>query len=483
MVTSFYNLNEQPFGVTPDPRYLFLSASHREALASIQYGVTAGRGFTALIAHPGMGKTTLLFEFLSKLPSSCRSVFLFQSQSTPGELLQSLLADLEILDDSKDITGMQRQLNRYLIRESRQGRRLIIVIDEAQNLDDGVLEAVRMLSNFETPREKLLHVVLAGQPALADRLQAPSLVQLRQRISIVASLRAFSPKETREYIKHRLKVAGYDRPKPLFTEQALALIARHAEGIPRNINNICFNAMSLGCATKENIIDVVAVQEVLDDLDLSGLFSKSAGGFRFEPPTAFFPDRASEEENKEDVVDGMLVQKVVNDLELGALSSESMDVRPFAAPIALVSDVALKDGSSVTFKMSAAAISLVAIVAYLTATFFGTQEPKGRREERSSSVVVQNQEDKSALAMAPSSGQSERDRNKPSDPLPSHLRIREPIGNGRRLSRGVSESFLGNFGKCDPPQIDYVQDVDTKMVGRDEKMLIPGCEGFNWSKY
>jgi hypothetical protein len=215
-----------------------------------------------------------------------------------------------------------------LIRESRQGRRLVIVIDEAQNLDDGVLEAVRMLSNFETPREKLLHVVLAGQPGLADRLQAPSLVQLRQRISIVASLRAFSPKETREYIKHRLKVAGYDRPKPLFTEQALGLITRHAEGIPRNINNICFNAMSLGCATKENIIDVVAVQEVLDDLDLSGLFSKSAGGFRFEPPAASFPDRASKEEKKEDVVDGMLVQKVVNDLELGSLSSESVEVRP-----------------------------------------------------------------------------------------------------------------------------------------------------------
>jgi type II secretory pathway predicted ATPase ExeA len=353
MVTSFYNLNEQPFGVTPDPRYLFLSASHREALASIQYGVTAGRGFTALIAHPGMGKTTLLFEFLSKLHSSCRSVFLFQSQCTPQELLQSLLADLEIVDDGKDITGMQRQLNRYLIRESRQGRRLIIVIDEAQNLDDDVLEAVRMLSNFETPREKLLHVVLAGQPGLADKLQAPNLVQLRQRISIVARLRAFSPKETREYINHRLKVAGYNRPKPLFTEQALALIARHAEGIPRNINNICFNAMSLGCATKENFIDVVAVQEVLDDLDLSGLFSESTGGFRFEPPAASFPDPSPEE-----LVDAMLVPKAVKELELASRPSESVDARSFAAPSACGSDRSLKDGSSAVVKMSAAAVMI-----------------------------------------------------------------------------------------------------------------------------
>jgi hypothetical protein len=131
----------------------------------------------------------------------------------------------------------------------------------------------------------------------------------------------------------------------LFTEQALALIARHAEGIPRNINNICFNAMSLGCATKENIIDVVAVQEVLDDLDLSGLFSKSASGFRFEPPTAFFPDRASKEEKEEDVVEAILVEKVVSDRELGSLSSESIDARPFAVPIALFSVWPLKTGA------------------------------------------------------------------------------------------------------------------------------------------
>jgi type II secretory pathway predicted ATPase ExeA len=481
MVTSFYNLNEQPFGVTPDPRYLFLSASHREALASIQYGVTAGRGFTALIAHPGMGKTTLLFEFLSKLHSSCRSVFLFQSQSTPSELLQSLLADLEILDDSKDITGMQRQLNRYLIRESRQGRRLVIVIDEAQNLDDGVLEAVRMLSNFETPREKLLHVVLAGQPGLADRLQAASLVQLRQRISIVASLRAFSPKETREYIQHRLKVAGYDRPKPLFTEQALALIARHAEGIPRNINNICFNAMSLGCATKENIIDVVAVQEVLDDLDLSGLFSKSAGGFRFEPPAASFPDRASKEE---DVANTMLVQEVATDLELGSLLSESGYARSFGAPSALGSDVSLNDGNSVVLKMSTVAVFLVAIIAYLAATFFDTPKPKWGHEGRWSSLAVEDQKNNNALATPPPSFPTVSDRDNSSDSVFSSLRARKPVGTGSHLSRGVSESFINDFGKCDPPQTDYVQtdyvqDISTEAVKWKGEMTIPGCEGFN----
>jgi type II secretory pathway predicted ATPase ExeA len=474
MVTSFYKLNEQPFGVTPDPRYLFLSPSHREALASIQYGVTAGRGFTALIAHPGMGKTTLLFEFLGNLPSSWKSVFLFQSVSTPRELLESLLADLEILDDGKDITGMQRQLNRYLIRESRQGRRLIIVIDEAQNLDDGVLEAVRMLSNFETPREKLLHVVLAGQPALADRLRAPGLVQLRQRISIVANLRAFSPQETRGYINHRLKVAGYDRQKPLFTEQALALIARHAEGIPRNINNICFNAMSLGCATKENIIDVVAVQEVLDDLDLSGLFSKSAGGFRFERTTSFFTNCNS----REDDVDAIIVQKGVDDFELDSLPLESSGPRSFAAPISSASDVTLREGNSVALKLSAAAVFLVAIIVYLAAAFFHPQEPKWRHEERLSSGVVQDH--KSAL---PSSSQKEMVRVNTGGPFSSHVRIRRAIGARRTPPRDVSKSFFDGFGKCYPSRIEYIRDVDTEEVKREENILIPGCGGFNWSNF
>jgi type II secretory pathway predicted ATPase ExeA len=271
MVLDFYQLKEQPFGVTPDPRFLYLSPTHREALASVEYGVSAGRGFTALIARPGMGKTTLLFDFLSKIRDSARTVFLFQSGSTPRDLLRSLLEDLGIQEAVDDIGQMQRKLNECLLQDFKQGKRFIVVIDEAQGLDQSVLEVVRMLSNFETPREKLLHLVLAGQPSLAAMLETPQLLQLRQRISIVARLLPFNAKETRLYIDHRLRVAGYSSNAPLFTKRALALIVKEAGGIPRNINNICFNAMSVAYALKRNPINADVIEEVLRDLDLHSL--------------------------------------------------------------------------------------------------------------------------------------------------------------------------------------------------------------------
>jgi general secretion pathway protein A len=268
MILNYYKLREQPFGATPDSRYLFASETHREALASLLYGVGAGRGFVALIAMPGMGKTTLLFESMRQLRGTTKTVFLFQTISSPHEFLVALLADLGVEDTSGGLIALQAKLNDILVDQARRGERLVVVIDEAQNLDDSVLEFARMLSNFETEQQKLVQIILSGQPQLAAKLASPQLMQLRQRISMIAYLKPLSVEETGLYVSHRLRVAGYKSDKPMFTSAALQLIAQQSKGIPRNINNICFNALSLGCALKRNMIDVGVIKEVVADLEL-----------------------------------------------------------------------------------------------------------------------------------------------------------------------------------------------------------------------
>jgi general secretion pathway protein A len=272
MFLDYYGLHEQPFGVTPDPRFLNFTSSHREALASLRYGIDCGLGFLALIAKPGMGKTTLLFHLLEKLQDSARTVFLFQTQCDSQGLLHSIMADLGITTQSRDLTDLQSQLNEVLLAELRAGKRFVLVIDEAQNLDDSVLETLRMLSNFEVPRKKLMHNVLSGQPQLADKLKSANLVQLRQRISILTRLAPLTSAETGVYISHRLSVAGY-RGKPLFTPEALAIISHGSEGIPRNINNLCFHALTLGYAKNQRRISAPIVREVLADLSVESLGS------------------------------------------------------------------------------------------------------------------------------------------------------------------------------------------------------------------
>ncbi len=220
MVLDYYKLREQPFGVTPDSRYLFLSATHREALASLLYGIEAGRGFIALIAKPGMGKTTLLFHALNQLRNKARTVFLFQTICTPVDLLRALLTDLGVRETQGSLIQMQLRLNELLVEQSRLGKRVVVVIDEAQNLDDSVLELVRMLSNFETSREKLIQIILSGQPQLAEKIASPELVQLRQRVSMFARLKPFSPED--DGALHR----SQDAEPPGMTSRRLCLPGR-----------------------------------------------------------------------------------------------------------------------------------------------------------------------------------------------------------------------------------------------------------------
>jgi general secretion pathway protein A len=273
MFLDYYQLKEHPFGVTPDSRFLYLGPRHREALASLAYGTECNRGFLALIAKPGMGKTTLLYNYLSHLQGKARTAFVFRTDCDSRELIRHILLDLGIDVAGMDLPAMHDTLNRLLTDEMRAGRRFVLVIDEAQNLDEGVLESVRLLSNFETPWMKLMQIVLAGQPQLADRIARPSMAQLRQRISMVIRIEPFGQEDVNAYIDHRLWVAGCERPS-VFTVGARKLIAEHSEGVPRNINNLCFNAMSLGCALKRETIDRGILVDVIADLDLEPLREK-----------------------------------------------------------------------------------------------------------------------------------------------------------------------------------------------------------------
>lgn len=269
MFLNYFGFTDEPFGATPEPRALYQSRTHREALASLKLGFLTNRGFTAMIAPPGMGKTTLLYRFLNDIRESARTVLLFDlnGQCEPRDLIHYLLRDLGITP-AQSTAEMHEQLNRILLEEARANRKLVVVIDEAQNLSATVLETVRLLSNFETTRSKLMQIFLAGQPQLADKLTHPSLVQLRQRISTFCRLEPFSADETRSYIEHRIKLAGY-MGEPLFTLTALDRITEASGGIPRVINTLCFNALSLCRALNRKQIDEAMVKEVIADQDLA----------------------------------------------------------------------------------------------------------------------------------------------------------------------------------------------------------------------
>jgi general secretion pathway protein A len=267
MFLDYYGMNEQPFGVTPDPRYLYLGQSHLEALASLYYGVESDRGFVALIAEPGLGKTTLAFQLLQGMQQDARTVFLFQTQCNSKELFHYLLNGLGVDAEGMELVTMHNKVNEILSREMLAGRRFILAIDEAQNLDSQVLETIRLLSNFETSTDKLLQILLIGQPQLARKLASPELEQLQQRISVFATIKRFGFDDTCRYIAHRLQVAGYTGD-PLFSNAALRIVAEQSQGIPRKINALCFSALSLSCAMNRRQVDAGIMEEVIADRDV-----------------------------------------------------------------------------------------------------------------------------------------------------------------------------------------------------------------------
>ena len=265
-----FGLSQAPFNTTPDPSFLYRSASHREGLAQLAYGVKARKGFVVLTGEVGTGKTTLVHTLLTELGEGTRTAFIFSVISNPLDLLRSVCEEFGLAEPGRPHKGMHDHLmllNEFLLDRYRAGDNCALIIDEAQNLPGEVLESIRLLSNFETSKDKLLQILLVGQPELAQRLNSPDLRQLKQRVTLRHHLRPLSLDESNAYISTRLRFAGstFD----VFTPAALDGVHRYAGGIPRLINILCDNAMLTAFALAKKVVDDVIVREVSEDLNLT----------------------------------------------------------------------------------------------------------------------------------------------------------------------------------------------------------------------
>jgi general secretion pathway protein A len=266
MYLSFYGLREAPFAPTPDPKFLFQSARHREALAQLIYGVRERKGFIVLTGEIGTGKTTLLRTLLERLNAATPVAYVHNSALNIEGLLEYVLQDWGVKSTAASHAQRLFELNEFLIDQHRKGTSPVLVIDEAQNLTVETLEAVRMLSNFETTNQKLMQILLVGQPELRDKLDLPELRQLKQRVGLRCHIAPLSAEETRLYIRHRLRIAGAT-DAGIFTDAAIQKIADYSRGTPRVINIVCDHCLLSGFADSKKRIDAATVQEAVEYLE------------------------------------------------------------------------------------------------------------------------------------------------------------------------------------------------------------------------
>jgi general secretion pathway protein A len=276
MYERFYDLRERPFALSPDPEYLYPSRVHREALDYLRYGIESQAGFVVITGEIGSGKTTLLQTLLRGLDSDTTVGRIVNTMLEPRELLETIMIDFGLEPVGKSKPLILRDLAQYLVDQRLAGRLVLLVIDEAQNLSQAALEELRMLSNLETEKSKLLQIVMVGQPNLRDKLAAPELEQLRQRITVSYHLLPLDAAETANYINHRLLRAALGAPLQ-FPREVTDTIHARSRGVPRIINVICDAALVFGYAEERRQIDLPLIRDVLGELETTGILPAGAG--------------------------------------------------------------------------------------------------------------------------------------------------------------------------------------------------------------
>jgi general secretion pathway protein A len=268
MYKSFFGLKENPFNVNPDPRYLFFTNQIEETLTSLMYGIQTRKGFITLTGEVGTGKTTLINRLLEWLhQKKARTAFLFNSRMNTNQLFDFILAEFDISCESKSKSQQLMKLNHWLLDRYRTGETVVLIVDEAQNLTFPVLEEIRLLTNLETSTEKLLQIVLSGQPELEEKLRLPELRQLRQRIMVRCKTAQLTKEETHEYVSNRLKTAGAGAT-PIFSPQAIDAIHLFSLGVPRVINLLCEHALVNAYAENQRPILPKIIEEVAREFQL-----------------------------------------------------------------------------------------------------------------------------------------------------------------------------------------------------------------------
>lgn len=268
MYEEYFGLKEAPFNITPDPRYIFFSKKHLEAFSSLLYGIENRKGFIAITGEIGAGKTTLCRVLLEELKGRAKTSIILNPNLSDTELLLSIVQDFGIQLRSKNRKECFDSLNRFVLEEFHNGFNVVLIIDEAQDLKSRSLEQIRLLSNLETASQKLLQIVLVGQPELRNTLSSPSLRQLRQRIGVWYHLTTLDREETIRYIDHRLKVSGWPLDAiSLFTSSAIDIIFERTEGIPRLINVLCDRALLAAYARGTRVIEASLVDEANTELE------------------------------------------------------------------------------------------------------------------------------------------------------------------------------------------------------------------------